>query len=226
MMVSKTMIKQSGDSISFVSRAKMEKTGRIGDAECQSRRVGHAVSGASRGCRASRQRPSSNNWDRLVMRIVKRRPRRSSESAGRLSRPCETLANSRDPEVRTRAGALAQKIENALLTQPTRLQLNFQNSPLPEVARSLSRQTGFRIELYPANLPKWRQQRVNLNESESVDFWKAIDQLCDLAGLQYNASMHGLYRSRRAGVCLDRRRDPYRDADLGPRSVSRQLDWC
>jgi hypothetical protein len=40
-------------------------------------------------------------------------------------------------------------------------------------------------------LPKWRQQRVNLHESESVDFWKAIDQLCDLAGLKYNASMHG-----------------------------------
>ncbi len=99
--------------------------------------------------------------------------------------------DSRDPEIRSRAGALAQKIENALLTQPTRLQLNFQNTPLPEVARSFSRQTGFRVELYPANLPKWRQQRVNLHESEPVDFWKAIDQLCDLAGLQYNASMHG-----------------------------------
>jgi hypothetical protein len=98
---------------------------------------------------------------------------------------------SRDPEVRTRAGALAQKIENALLTQPTRLQLNFQNASLPDVARSFSRQTGFRVELSPTNLPKWRQQRVNLQESESVDFWKAIDQLCDLAGLQYNATMHG-----------------------------------
>ena len=98
---------------------------------------------------------------------------------------------SSDPEVRTRAGSLAQKIENALLTQPTRIELNFQNAPLPEVARSFSRQTGFRVELYPTNLAKWRNQRVNLRESESVDFWKAIDQLCDLAGLQYNASMHG-----------------------------------
>jgi hypothetical protein len=113
----------------------------------------------------------------------------------RIGRPAlASLRNaraSRDPEVRTRAGALAQKIENALLTQPTQVQLNFQNTPLPEVARSFSRQTGFRVELYPTNLAKWRQQRVNLQESESVDFWKAIDQLCDLAGLQYNASMHG-----------------------------------
>jgi hypothetical protein len=105
--------------------------------------------------------------------------------------PLRAARDSRDPEVRTRAGALAQKIENALLTQPTRVQLDYQNSPLPEVARSLSSQTGFRIELYPANLPRWRQQRVTLHESTAVDFWKAIDQLCDLAGLQYNASMHG-----------------------------------
>src|ERR1700678_4470962 len=113
----------------------------------------------------------------------------------RIGRPAlASLRNaraSRDPEVRTRAGTLAQKIENALLTQPTQVQLNFQNAPLPEIARSFSRQTGFRVELYPINLAKGRQQRVNLQESESVDFWKAIDQLCDLAGLQYNASMHG-----------------------------------
>ncbi len=113
----------------------------------------------------------------------------------RIGRPALTalrnVRESRDPEIRTRAGTLAQKIENALLTQPTRLQLDFQNASLPEVATSFSRQTGFRVELYPTNLPKWRKQRVNLHESESVDFWKAIDQLCDHAGLQYNASMHG-----------------------------------
>ncbi len=105
--------------------------------------------------------------------------------------PLRAARGSRDPEVRTRAGALAQKIENALLTQPTRVQLDFQNTPLPEVARSLSAQTGFRIELYPANQPRWRQQRVSLHESTTVDFWKAIDLVCDLASLQYNASMHG-----------------------------------
>jgi hypothetical protein len=105
--------------------------------------------------------------------------------------PLRVARDSRDPEVRTRASALAQKIENLLLTQPTCVQLQFQNTPLPEVARSLSSQTGFRIELYPANLPRWRQQRVILHESGAVEFWKAIDKVCDLAGLQYNASMHG-----------------------------------
>jgi hypothetical protein len=105
--------------------------------------------------------------------------------------PLRKARESHDPEVRSRAVALAQKIETALLTQPTRFQLNFQNAPLAEVARALSGQSGFRIEFYPTNLAKWRQQRVNLHESESVDFWKTIDQLCDVAGLQYNASMYG-----------------------------------
>ena len=78
-----------------------------------------------------------------------------------------------------------------MLTQPTRLRLDFQNTPLPEVTKSLSLQSGFRIELYPAHMAKWRQQRVSLSETGTVDFWKAIDRVCDLAGLQYNPRMHG-----------------------------------
>jgi hypothetical protein len=99
--------------------------------------------------------------------------------------------DSRDPEVRTRAWSLAQKIESALLAQPTRLRLDFQNTPLPDVTHALSVQTGFKIALYPSNLPRWREQRVDLREPGLVDFWKAIDLFCDLAGLQYNANMHG-----------------------------------
>jgi hypothetical protein len=113
----------------------------------------------------------------------------------RLGRPALTaLRNARDsndPEVRIRAAVLAQKIESALLTQPTRLRLDFRNTLLSEMAKSLSLQCEFRIELYPSHTPKWRQQRVNLTESGTVEFWKAIDRVCDLAGLQYNPRMHG-----------------------------------
>jgi hypothetical protein len=112
----------------------------------------------------------------------------------RLGRPALGALRSarvaRDPEVRTRAGILAHKIESALLTQPSRLRLDFQNAPLSDVARALSVQTGFRIDLYPYNLTKWRQKRVSLSEPAPVEFWKVIDRLCDLAGLQYNPSMH------------------------------------
>ena len=77
-----------------------------------------------------------------------------------------------------------------MLTEPTRLRLDFQNTPLPEITKSLSLQSGFRIELYPPHMARLRQQHVSLSESGSVDFWKAIDRLCDLAGLQYNPRMH------------------------------------
>ena len=83
----------------------------------------------------------------------------------RIGRPAlaalRSARDSRDLEVRTRASSLAQKIESLLLTQATRVQIDFDKTPLPEVARSLSLQAGFKIALYPTNLPRWRQQRVN-----------------------------------------------------------------
>jgi hypothetical protein len=97
----------------------------------------------------------------------------------------------RDPEVRSRACGLVEKIESALLTQPTRVRLDFDNTPLSEVTRLLSAQTGFKIALSPENQPGWRRQRITMHESEPVNFWKAVDQLCDSAGLQYNVGMHG-----------------------------------
>ena len=168
-------------------------------------------------------RRSSLNWGRLVMRIGKRRPRLWNESAGAALAALRNARDSHDPEVRTRAGILAQKIESALLTQPTRFVLDFQNTPLPEVARALSLQSGFRIELYPSNLPKWARQRVTLTESGPVDFWKAIDQLCDLTGLQYNESMRGYVGPERADLRVDGSDEPHADSDFGPWSVPCEL---
>ena len=71
-----------------------------------------------------------------------------------------TGRQSRDMEIRTRAQGLLLKIETALLTQPTFVRLDFDGAPLSEVAQSLSRQTGFKIALYPQNLPRWKKQRV------------------------------------------------------------------
>jgi len=119
----------------------------------------------------------------------------AAEALEQIGRPAltalRTARESRDLEVRTRARSLAQKIMGALLTQPTRIRLDFENTPLTEVTKALSLQTGFKMALYPQTLPKWRYQRVTLHGSQPVDFWKGIDQLCDAAGLQYNPSMHG-----------------------------------
>jgi hypothetical protein len=114
------------------------------------------------------------------------------EHIGRPALPAlRTARNSRDLEIRTRASSLIEKIEAALLIEPTRLRLDFENATLPEVARSLALQTGFKLALYPQNLPRWKTVRVTLRQSQPVEFWKALDQLCDAAGLQYNANMHG-----------------------------------
>ena len=98
---------------------------------------------------------------------------------------------SRDMEIKTRAQGLLLKIETALLTQPTSVRLDFDGATLSEVAQSLSRQTGFKIALYPQNLPRWKNQRVTLRHSQVLSFWKAVDELCDTASLQYNPSMQG-----------------------------------
>jgi hypothetical protein len=114
------------------------------------------------------------------------------ERLGRAALPALRGArDARDPEIRTRAAGLVQKIESALLTQPTRVRLDFDNTPLQEVARLLSQQTGFKVALSPENHPSWRRQRVKIRESEPIDFWKAVDLLCDAANLQYNAGMLG-----------------------------------
>jgi hypothetical protein len=114
------------------------------------------------------------------------------EHLGRSALPALRAArDSHDLEVRTRASALIQKIEGALLTQPTRVRLDFDAMPLADVVHSLSLQTGFKVALIPENLGRWKSTRVTLHASEPVDFWRAVDQLRDVAGLQYNPGMNG-----------------------------------
>jgi hypothetical protein len=118
----------------------------------------------------------------------------ASKALEQLGRPAlaalRAVRDTRDPEIRTRAAHLVQKIEGALLTQPSRVRLDFDNAPLTQVVQTLSQQVGFKVTLYPENLSKWRTQRVTLHQSEPVPFWKAIDQLCEAAQLQHNPSVH------------------------------------
>ena len=78
-----------------------------------------------------------------------------------------TARLSRDMEIKTRAQTLLVKIETALLTQPTSVRLDFDGATLSDVATSLSSQTGFKIALYPQNLPRWKNQRVTIRHSET-----------------------------------------------------------
>ena len=125
------------------------------------------------------------------------------ERLGSRALPSLRLAReSRDMEIKTRAASLLLKIETALLTQPTPIQLDFDGTTLAELAQSLSRQTGFKIALYPQNLPRWRNQRVTLRHSEPLTFWKAVDELCDTASLQYNPNMQPFAGQQDQGFAL------------------------
>lgn len=118
---------------------------------------------------------------------------RTLEDLGRPALPALRAArDSRDPEIRTRASGLVQKIEGSLLTQATRVRLDFDRAPLTDVVRSLGRQAGFKVALYPDNLPKWKYQKVTLRQPETVPFWKAIDLVCEAAQLQPNPGLHGI----------------------------------
>ncbi len=115
------------------------------------------------------------------------------EGLGRPALPVLRAAReSRDPEIRTRASGLVHRIEDALLTQATRVRLDFQRAPLTDVVRSIGRQAGFQVVLYPDNLRNWKAQRVTLRQSGTVPFWKAVDLLCESAGLQAFPELNGV----------------------------------
>jgi hypothetical protein len=134
------------------------------------------------------------------------------EHLGRSALPALRAArDSSDLEVRTRASGLIEKIDGAMLTQPTRVRLDFDGMPLTDVVRSLSLQAGFKVALFPENLPRWKSTRVTLHTAEPVDFWRAVDQLRAVAGLQYNPGMSGY-----AG----QREPTFSQADVTVRSIT------
>ena len=148
---------------------------------------------------------------------------RSLEDLGRPALPALRAARgSRDPEIRNRASGLVQKIEGSLLTQATRVRLDFDQAPLTDVVRSLGQQAGFRVALYPENLPQWKHRKVTLRQPEPVPFWKAVDLLCDAA---HAPAESGAARHRgpaRADLRPDRRRGAGRHAQFRSRPVPGQ----
>src|SRR5580704_15086177 len=94
----------------------------------------------------------------LVERLGSPRYAEREEAAGALERlgrqavaALRAARDDRDPEIRTRTGALLNKIEGTLLTQPTLVTLDFQDQPLPEVVKALSASTGIKLGLIPEN---------------------------------------------------------------------------
>jgi hypothetical protein len=138
------------------------------------------------------------------------------EQLGRPALPAlRSARGARDPEVRNRAAGLVQRIEGSLLTQPTLIRLDFERAPLAEVVRSLGQQSGFKVALYPDNVPKWKYQKVTLRQPGPVTFWKAVDLLCDAAQIQHDPGLHGIAGPREPTFAL---------TDGSPRTLTPNFD--
>ena len=84
-----------------------------------------------------------------------------------------------------------------MLTQPSQVSLDFQDTPLAEAVHSrFSEQTGIKLVLRNEEAPNWQNRTVTVHEAAPLPFWKAIDRFCDAAHLQYNFGMS--HRSRAA----------------------------
>ncbi|HEX8202896.1 MAG TPA: hypothetical protein VF590_20640 [Isosphaeraceae bacterium] len=91
---------------------------------------------------------------------------------------------SRDPEIRSRAAALADAIERRRLVLPSLVTLDFRDRPLEEVIAALGARSGIPLRLAPADIPARRPPRITLEEPQPVPFWVALDRLCRAGGLQ------------------------------------------
>ena len=125
-------------------------------------------------------------------------------------------------EIRIRAAALLQKIEGSLLTSPTMVRLDFKDASLADIVQDLSQQTGMRISLFPENLPRWKQEHVNLQEVEPLPFWKAVDLLCTASSLQIDLELRSFSMHNQPTLALiDRITRPVHPiCDHGPFRVS------
>jgi len=83
-----------------------------------------------------------------------------------------------------------------MLTQPTRIRLDFDDRPLPEVVAAIGERSGVKLALVPENAAVLQGRRITLRDPELVPFWKAIDRLCDAGQLQYNLGVVGLPTGR------------------------------
>ena len=94
-------------------------------------------------------------------------------------------AKSNDMEVAKRAtdliGKIEQRAENARLLAPTYVELNLKEATLDDAVAELSKKSGYSIVI-GGDKTKMSDRRVTL-ETGRVPFWKALDMLCQKAGL-------------------------------------------
>jgi hypothetical protein len=83
-----------------------------------------------------------------------------------------------DAEIRRRIADLIPKIELAAVLAPKRVSLKVSAKTLKEVCDEIGKQTGYKLESWPAN-----PQKAYTFDFENLTFWEALDRVCQEAGL-------------------------------------------
>jgi hypothetical protein len=96
--------------------------------------------------------------------------------------------HSEDAEVRSRAEDLVRAIEKRIevdrILQPTRIDLNYHNTPVLDAVKHLAWCSGCPIVIREADRPKLARRKITLQTPE-LPFWEALDKFCVQAGLSH-----------------------------------------
>lgn len=82
-----------------------------------------------------------------------------------------------DAEVRSRAEVLLDRIERAMLTQPTLIAIRPNGQSLREIVEGMAESHGFHLQLHAENDRAAGLTRDGLNTDPRLTFWTAIDRL-------------------------------------------------
>ncbi len=108
------------------------------------------------------------------------------EAAGRAALPAlRELEKSDDPELAAKAKELVERIgkqaANDATLAPTLVQLPAEERELREILADLEKQSAFHIVV---SNPALYSKKLTVRTEGKVPFWKAIEKLCDVAGLE------------------------------------------
>jgi hypothetical protein len=138
---------------------------------------------------------SADDADRIA-RLVKQlgstrfaerdRAKRELESLGPAAlNALREAAKSKDLETSRRAGALVKKMEEKIdlanLLTPKRVRLNVKEASVIDAVADLARQSGYSIEV-AGDRTALGKRKITLDTGDT-SFWRALDQLCQKAGL-------------------------------------------
>ena len=143
----------------------------------------------------------------LVERLGSPRYAEREEAAGALERlgrqavaALRAARDDRDPEIRTRTAALLNKIEGALLTQPTLVTLDFQDQPLPEVVKARERIDRDQARIGPREFADLAEPADQRPRGSTAPVLEGDGPALRGGAAQFNFGMHGFPTTNREPI--------------------------